>query len=63
MYENQLICGTMVGIRSVGVGVDERQSEDSFICFSAKLTQRACARDFQRDQKKTRKGKVPEQNR
>ena len=23
----------MVGIRSVGVGVGERQSEDSFVCF------------------------------
>ena len=38
-----LNCGTMVGIRSVVVGVGERQLEDSFVCFGAKLTQRACA--------------------
>ena len=54
-------CGTMVGIRSVGVG--ERQSENSFVCFGAKLTHSAYTRDFLRDRKKTRKGKVPEQNR
>ena len=47
-------------IRSVGmgVGVGEHQSEDSFVCFGAKPTQRACAQDFLRDRKKTRKGKV-----
>ena len=54
---------TMVGIHSENVGVEERQSEDSFVCFGAKPTRRACARDFLRDQKKTRKSKVPEQNR
>ena len=47
---------------SVGVGVGEYQS-DSFVCFGAKPTQRVCARDLQRDQKKTREGKVPEKNR
>ena len=47
-------CGTIVGIRSVGVG--ERQLEDSFVGFGAKPTQRACARDFLRVRKKTRKG-------
>ena len=47
---------------SVGVGVGERQSEDSFVCFGTKPTQWACARDFPRDRKKTRKGKVPKQS-
>ena len=51
----------MVSLRCVGVG--ECQSEDSFVCFAAKPAQRACTRDFLRDRKKTRKGKVPEQNR
>ena len=50
----------MVGIRSVGVG--ERKLEDPFVCFCAKPTQRAGARDFLRDRKKTRKGKVPGQS-
>ena len=45
----------MVGIHCVGVGVDERQSDDYFVCFGAKPTQRACARNFLRDRKKTRK--------
>ena len=36
----------MVGIRSVGVGVGEHQSEDSLYVL---------ARDFLRDRKKTRK--------
>ena len=54
-------CGMMVGIHSVGAGVGECQSEESFVCFSAKPTQRACAWDFLWDRKKTRKGKVPEQ--
>ena len=44
---------------SVGVGVDELQSEESFVCFGAKPTQRACARDFLRGRKMTRKCKVP----
>ena len=47
-------------IRSVDVG--ERQSEDSFVCFGAKPTQRVRMRDFLRDRKKTRKDKVPEQS-
>ena len=55
--------GTMLSICSVGVGVSERQSEDSFVCFGVKPTQRAWARDFQRDRKKTRKSKVQEQSR
>ena len=38
----ETMCGTMMGIHSVGVG--ERQSLDSFVCFCAKPTQRACAR-------------------
>ena len=51
----------MFGIRSVVVGVVEHQSEDSFVYFGAKPTQRACVGDFPRDRKKTKKGKVPEQ--
>ena len=51
-----LVCSTMVSIRYVGVS--ERQSEDSFVCFDAKPTQRACARDYRRDRKKTRQGKA-----
>ena len=51
----------MVSIRFVGVGA--RQSDDSFICFGAKTTQRACVRDLQRDRKKSRKGKITEENR
>ena len=51
---SKLLCGKMVGIRSVGVGVDEHQSEDSFVCFGA--------RDFLRDWKKIKKSKVPEQS-
>ena len=37
-------------------------SQESFVCFGAKPTQRACARDFLRDRKKTREGKVPWQS-
>ena len=47
----------------VYVGVDLCQSEDHFVCFGVKPTQRACARDYLRDRKRTREGKVPEQNR
>ena len=54
-------CGTMVSIHSVGVGVGEHQTEDSFVCFGTKPTLRAYVWDFLQDQKKTRKGKVPEQ--
>ena len=39
-----MCCGTMLGIRCVGVGVGEFQSEDPFVCFGMKLTQRACMR-------------------
>ena len=46
----------------VGVGVNECQSEDCFVCFGTKPTQRAGARDFPRDRKKTKKDKVPQQN-
>ena len=46
------ICDTMFGIRCLGVG--ECQSEDPFVCFGAKPTQRACAQDTPRDQEKTR---------
>ena len=57
------ICGIMGGaFVSVGVVVSERQSDDSFVCFGAKPIERACARDFLRDRKKTRKGKVPGQS-
>ena len=49
----------MLGIHFCGCGwVPVR-----YLCFGAKLAQRACARDLLRDRKKTRKGKVPEQNR
>ena len=53
-------CGTMLGIHCVSVG--ECQSEDFFVCFGAKPTQTAYARDFLQDRQKTRKGKVPEQS-
>ena len=46
----------------VVVGVGECQSEDSFVCFGAKPSQRAGARDLLRDRKKTIKGKVPGQS-
>ena len=51
----------MLGIHCVGVS--ECQSEDPFVCFGVKPTQRACAQDLPRDRKRTREGKVPEQNR
>ena len=54
--------GTMGVFVSVGVGISECQSEDSFIRFGAKATQTACSRDFLRDWKKTRKGNVPGQS-
>ena len=43
------LCDTMLGICCVGVC--ECQSENSFVCFGAKPTQRACARDLPWDQK------------
>ena len=42
---------TTLGIRCVGMG--KCQSEDSFFCFGAKPTQRACMRDFLRGRKNT----------
>ena len=54
--------GAVVGIRFLGVGVGECQSEDSVVCFGAKPTRRAYERDFLKDRKKTRKGKVPGQS-
>ena len=43
------MCDTMLGIRCVGVcGC---QSKNSFVCFGAKPTQRACARDLPLDRK------------
>ena len=54
--------GTMGVFVSVGVGISECQSEDSFIRFGAKATQTACSRDFLQDWKKTRKGNVPGQS-
>ena len=41
----------------ISVGVGKCQSEDSFVCFGAKPTQRACARNFPRDRKRTREGR------
>ena len=55
------MCHDVGAFVSAGVGVGEWQSEDSFVCFGAKSTQRACVRDFLRDRKKTRDGKVREQ--
>ena len=40
----------MVGIRFVGVGEGERQSEDSFVCYGLKIGN------------KTRKRKIPKQS-
>ena len=45
----------------VSVGVGECQSEDSFVCFGVKPTQRACMWDLLWDRKRMREGKVPEQ--
>ena len=48
------MCNTMLGIHCVGVcGC---QSDDSFVCFGAKPTQRACVRDLPRDRKRKREG-------
>ena len=52
----------MGALVSVGMGVSECQSEDSFVCFGAKPTQRSYARDFPQNRKKTKEGKVPEQS-
>ena len=47
----------MLGICFCGCG------SDSFVYFGVKPTQRASLRDLLRDQKKTKEGKVPDQNR
>ena len=49
-----LCCDTMGEIRFCGCGCGCK-SEDPFVCFGRKPTQRACARDFPRDRKRTRK--------
>ena len=46
----------MSGIRLCGYGCG-CQSEDPSVRFGAKPTQRACARDFLRDKKRTREGR------
>ena len=46
----------MLGIRFCECGCGS-QSGDPFVCFGAKLTQRACVRDYLRDQKRTREGR------
>ena len=46
----------------VSVGVGECQSEDSFVYFGAKPTQRPCMQDFLWDRKKTKKGNIPGQS-
>ena len=50
-------CDTMLGIRCVGVS--GCQSENFFVCFGAKATQKACAQDLPRDRKDEGR-KVPE---
>ena len=47
----------------VGVGVSECRSEDSFVRFGVKPTQKAAARAFLQDRKKTGENKVPGQSR
>ena len=47
-------CDTMLGICCMGEG--EYQSEDPFVCFSVKRTQRACAWDLTRDRKRAGEG-------
>ena len=44
----------------VYVSVGVCQSEDTVVCFGAKPTQRACARDYLRDRKMTREGRTKE---
>ena len=46
-----------MGICCVGVG--KCQSEDSFVCFGVKPTQRAYARDLLRGRNRTREGRSP----
>ena len=57
----------LIGIQWVvfiSVGVGKCQSEDSFVCYVTKPTQRACAWDFPQDRKRTSEGKSQgEQNR
>ena len=47
----------------VYVGVGMCQSEDPFVCFGAKPTQRSCARDYLWDRRRTRESSVQEQDR
>ena len=49
------LCDMMLGINCVDV--DKCQSEDSFVCFGAKPTQRACVQDLPQDWKRTREGR------
>ena len=49
------IYDTMLGIRCLGAG--GCQSEDPFVCFGTKPTERACVRDLPRDQKQTMEGR------
>ena len=53
------VCDTMGGIRFCGCGC---QSENPFVCFGAKPTQRACARDLPRDRKMTWEGRSQRQS-
>ena len=46
----------------VSAGMGECQSEDSFVCFGAKPTQKACTRGFLRERKKMPTNKVPGQS-
>ena len=48
----------MGGIRFCGCGC---QSEDPFVCFGMKPTQRDCKRDFPQDRKRIREGRSQEQ--
>ena len=53
-------CDTMGGIRFCGCGYG-CQSEDPFVCFSVKSTQRTWARDFHRDRKRAMEGRSQSQ--
>ena len=55
----KVYCDTMSGIRFCGCGCG-CQSEDPFVCFGAKPTQRACARDLPRDRKRTEQSRTEE---
>ena len=51
---NWCTCDTMGGIRFCGC---KCLSEDPFVCFGTKPTQRACTQDFPRDWKRTKEGR------